>query len=112
LPVQPIGSALPEITVRRPAAPKVAAASRATSAVPSRLIVDQDHVEFARIGLAQQRGDRLADAIGLVTGRNNGTHEGPAAGRNAIDRRRIVAFGRAPEPTAGGDEIKPDQKHH
>ena len=41
------------------------------------LVVDQDHMERARIILPQQRGDGLADACGLVARRNDGGDRRP-----------------------------------
>ena len=77
------------------------------------LIVDQDHLECARIVLTQQRGDGLADGFGFVARGDNRGHGRPSI----ADWRRprhgvVVALGRAPEAAARRDEIEPDRKHH
>ena len=70
LPVQPAGSGRPGKTVSRSLAPIKVAAPRAISAVPSRLWSSTTiTVKRAGIVLAQQRGDGLADALGLVARR-------------------------------------------
>ena len=73
------------------------------------LIVDQDHPERARIILAQQRGYRVADAFGFVTGRYDGHDRRP---RPLPRRGSIVAFTAEPKEAAPQEEIQPDRQHH
>jgi hypothetical protein len=74
------------------------------SAAPAE-VADKDHPELARIVLRQQRGQALADHIGLVARRHYGRHRGPPF-RRASDP--AIAFGRAPESASAQQQIEPN----
>ena len=68
------------------------------------MIVDQDDVERALVGLAEERRNRPGYSGGLVAGRDDGHHGG--RGRDTVDRR---GFPDVPEPAATQHDVEPDQ---
>jgi hypothetical protein len=78
------------------------------------LIVNQDHAQFARIILTQQRSHGFAHARGLIARRNNYCNRGPRSvlRRHTLRRSIVVALSRQPESPASRQEIQPDRKHH
>jgi len=70
------------------------------------LVVNQDHAELAGIVLAKQRTDGLADAIGLVAGRDDRGDDRP---RTVPGRIVVIALGAEPEQAPAGQEIEPDR---
>jgi hypothetical protein len=77
------------------------------------LVVDQDHMERARIVLPDERGNGLGHARGLVAGRNNGGDGRPRTVGRFLPRRAVViALRRQPESAPRREQIQPDRQHH